>query len=153
MRLTSVRQCLTAFCAQNAFINANSDVIVGLVGWAAGSFSTSYLLSLTPSKAAGGGFIDNTLAKQCVLDTWLNANETIVIPTTGASTTASSSSVPGQTSISGVAPTGGNGLTPAITPLPTQSVGRSASSVEVRSVWEGLGLALVIVWTALCSLG
>ncbi len=49
------------FCAQNTFINANSDVFVGLVGWAAGSFPTSYLLSLTPSKS-GNKFTDREAA-------------------------------------------------------------------------------------------
>jgi endoglucanase len=75
--------CLTAFCAQNAFINANSDVYVGLVAWAAGSFSTSYILSLTPTKS-GNSYVDNTLAKQCVIGTWLNSTTT----TTGTATTS-----------------------------------------------------------------
>ncbi|KAK6219070.1 hypothetical protein LQW54_002572 [Pestalotiopsis sp. IQ-011] len=50
---SSDASCLTNFCSQNAFINQNSDAFVGFVAWAAGSFSTSYVLSLTPSKQNG----------------------------------------------------------------------------------------------------
>lgn len=63
---------MTAFCAQNTFINANADVFVGFVAWAAGSFSPSYVLSLTPSKQ-GGQFVDGNLMTQCVMAPWLNA--------------------------------------------------------------------------------
>ncbi|KAH8673927.1 glycoside hydrolase superfamily, partial [Xylariales sp. PMI_506] len=45
---SSDASCFTNFCEQNAFINQNSDVFLGFVAWAAGSFSTSYVLSLTP---------------------------------------------------------------------------------------------------------
>jgi endoglucanase len=76
---SSDTSCMTAFCAQNALINANSDVFIGLVAWAAGSFSSSYLLSLTPSKQ-GNTLVDNALAGQCVVRTWLDANETVAPP-------------------------------------------------------------------------
>ncbi|KAI1496905.1 endoglucanase 2 [Biscogniauxia marginata] len=71
---SSDASCFTAFCAQNTFINENADVFVGLVGWAAGSFDTSYILSLTPSKQQGGGFVDNQLMTQCLLGTWTNSS-------------------------------------------------------------------------------
>ncbi|KAF2995149.1 hypothetical protein E8E14_004290 [Neopestalotiopsis sp. 37M] len=61
---SSDASCLTNFCSQNAFINQNSDVFVGFVAWAAGSFSTSYVLSLTPSKQ-NGQYVDNVLMTQC----------------------------------------------------------------------------------------
>jgi endoglucanase len=70
--------CMTAFCAQNAFMNANSDVFVGLVGWAAGSFGPEYLLSLTPRRKQGGGgsgLVDNALAARCLVGTWVDAGE------------------------------------------------------------------------------
>ncbi|KAI1452046.1 glycoside hydrolase family 5 protein [Annulohypoxylon moriforme] len=67
--------CLTAFCAQNTVINQNSDVFIGLVGWAAGNFDTSYLLSLTPSKQ-NGGLVDNQQMSQCLLGTWVTSNTT-----------------------------------------------------------------------------
>ncbi|KAI1144428.1 glycoside hydrolase family 5 protein [Hypoxylon sp. FL0543] len=66
--------CLTAFCAQNTLINANSDVFVGLVGWAAGSFDTSDVMSLTPSKQ-NGRLVDNQLMAQCLLSTWANSKD------------------------------------------------------------------------------
>ncbi|KAI0883503.1 glycoside hydrolase family 5 protein [Annulohypoxylon maeteangense] len=71
--------CLTAFCAQNTLINQNSDVFIGLVGWAAGSFDTSYLLSLTPSKQ-NGGLVDNQQMKQCLLGTWVASNSNTTEP-------------------------------------------------------------------------
>jgi len=101
--------CLTAFCAQNAFINANSDVFVGLVAWAAGSFGSSYLLSLTPSKQGGGGLVDNALAAQCVVGTWLEASE-VAAPgssSVAAGTTSKASTVApsnGQATASGTGP-------------------------------------------------
>ncbi|KAI6380806.1 hypothetical protein MCOR25_001481 [Pyricularia grisea] len=82
--------CITAFCTQNALINANSDVFIGLVGWAAGSFSTSYILSLTPTKN-GNTYTDNALMNQCMIDTWLNST-TVVTPTPQPSSPAQSAS-------------------------------------------------------------
>ncbi|KAK8090343.1 glycoside hydrolase family 5 protein [Apiospora hydei] len=55
--------CLKAFCSQNNFINANSDVFVGFVGWAAGSFDASYVMGLTPTKQ-NGKLVDNQLMMQ-----------------------------------------------------------------------------------------
>lgn len=96
--------CMTAFCAQNAAINANSDVYVGLVAWAAGSFDTGYVLTLTPSKS-GNTFTDNALMKQCVLGPW---NAAVAVPTsstgpapapaTSAGSRSSSTSVTSGTS-------------------------------------------------------
>ncbi|KAI0202957.1 endoglucanase 2 [Astrocystis sublimbata] len=76
--------CLTAFCAQNEFINKNSDVFAGLVAWSAGSFDTSYILSLTPSNE-NGGLVDNELAKQCVLGQWKDVD--VEVPSSGGATT------------------------------------------------------------------
>lgn len=66
--------CFTSFCAQNSLINENSDVFMGLVGWGAGSFDTSYVLSLTPSKQ-NGKLVDNQLMSQCLIETWLNSSD------------------------------------------------------------------------------
>ncbi|KAI1373374.1 glycoside hydrolase family 5 protein [Hypoxylon crocopeplum] len=66
--------CFTAFCAQNTLINVNADVFVGLVGWGAGSFDTSYVLSLTPSKQ-NGGLVDNKLMSQCLLTPWVESSD------------------------------------------------------------------------------
>ncbi|KAI8627333.1 glycoside hydrolase family 5 protein [Xylariaceae sp. FL1651] len=104
---SSDASCMTAFCAQNIFINANSDVYAGLVVWGAGSFSTSYVLSLTPSKQ-NGRFIDNALMNMCVLATWTssnNSNDNTAIPTPTrtsaitASTTTIASTIPIRTSV------------------------------------------------------
>ncbi|WYZ40772.1 hypothetical protein EsH8_IV_001113 [Colletotrichum jinshuiense] len=78
---SSDASCFTSFCAQNTFINQNSDVFIGLVGWAAGSFDTSYVLSLTPTKS-GNGYTDNDLMKQCILATWQNTIQNVSTPTT-----------------------------------------------------------------------
>ncbi|KAJ6780230.1 hypothetical protein PWT90_01957 [Aphanocladium album] len=59
--------CMEKFCAQNKFISENTDVFVGFVGWAAGSFDSTYTLSLTPS-GSPGNYVDNKLMKQCILD-------------------------------------------------------------------------------------
>ncbi|KAI0873092.1 endoglucanase 2 [Hypoxylon argillaceum] len=82
--------CITAFCAQNAFINTNSDVFMGLVAWGAGSFSTSYVLSLTPS-TQNGHLVDNTLMQQCLLAPW-NAAQSDSGTTTSTPTSAITSS-------------------------------------------------------------
>lgn len=96
---SSAKSCMTAFCSQNAFINANSDVFIGLVAWAAGSFSSSYLLSLTPSKQ-GSGLVDNALAAQCVVRTWLDATDVPAPPPSPVTTVASSASPTGRGSMS-----------------------------------------------------
>ncbi|OLN83282.1 Endoglucanase EG-II [Colletotrichum chlorophyti] len=77
---SSDASCFTDFCAQNTFINQNSDVFIGLVGWAAGSFGTDYVLSLTPKKS-GNGYTDNELMKQCILETW-NTEQNVTTPST-----------------------------------------------------------------------
>ncbi|OAA57537.1 cellulase [Niveomyces insectorum RCEF 264] len=77
---SSQASCVTDFCAQNAFINANADVFVGYVGWAAGGFDSSYVLSLTPSKQGGNGggqYVDNALMTECVLGPYRNSSETV----------------------------------------------------------------------------
>ncbi|KAK3690450.1 glycoside hydrolase superfamily [Podospora appendiculata] len=79
--------CMQRFCEQNAFINANSDVFVGLVAWAAGSFDTSYILGLTPSQK-NGKYVDNALATKCVAGTWLESSE-VVPPAANSSSTSS----------------------------------------------------------------
>ncbi|KAI1429415.1 endoglucanase 2 [Xylaria sp. FL1777] len=77
---SSDASCMTAFCAQNSFINTNSDVFTGLVAWGAGSFSTTYVLSLTPSNQ-NGRLVDNTLMKQCVLAPWNAHSNNSTMPT------------------------------------------------------------------------
>lgn len=119
---------MTAFCAQNTFINANADVFVGFVAWAAGSFSSSYVLSLTPSKQ-GGQFVDSQLMTQCVLAPWLNAKDVTPPSSTAArpaiSTTASAARPPS-------APTGSG---PAqLPPFSTNSTTAKSPLISVTSI-------------------
>ncbi|KAK7949597.1 glycoside hydrolase family 5 protein [Apiospora saccharicola] len=66
---STAASCIKAFCSQNNFINANSDVFVGFVGWAAGSFDPSYVMGLTPTKQ-NGKLVDNQLMMQCIIAPW-----------------------------------------------------------------------------------
>lgn len=63
--LTSLK-CMTKFCEQNDFIAENDDVLVGFVGWGAGGFDGTYVLTLTPSRS-GDAWTDNKLMKQCII--------------------------------------------------------------------------------------
>ncbi|KAI1484361.1 glycoside hydrolase superfamily [Biscogniauxia mediterranea] len=89
---SSDASCFTSFCTQNALINANADVFVGLVGWAAGSFDTSYILSLTPS-GQGNALVDKALMTQCLLGTWNNSTTTTTNPATTSSAPSNATAV------------------------------------------------------------
>lgn len=56
--------CLTDVCAELAFMNQNSGQFLGYVGWSAGSFDSTYELTLTPTNN-GGTWTDVPLMKQC----------------------------------------------------------------------------------------
>ncbi|OCL15223.1 glycoside hydrolase family 5 protein [Glonium stellatum] len=57
--------CLQFLCEQLAFINKNSDVYLGWIGWAAGGFDQTYELVETPIQG-NGTLTDTSLVKQCV---------------------------------------------------------------------------------------
>ncbi|KAE9376550.1 glycoside hydrolase family 5 protein [Stipitochalara longipes BDJ] len=57
--------CATYMCEQIAFLNQNSNVFLGYVGWAAGSFATTYVLSLTPTDS-NGVWTDQPLLTECL---------------------------------------------------------------------------------------
>lgn len=133
---------MTAFCAQNTFINANADVFVGFVAWAAGSFSSSYVLSLTPTKQ-NGQFIDSKLMTQCVLAPWLNAQNATVpasssaaprpaAPTTARSPIAPSGSAPAQLP---VFPTNSTGVRPP--PILTTAVSKKPTTTSASIALTG----------------
>ncbi|KAK8115226.1 glycoside hydrolase family 5 protein [Apiospora kogelbergensis] len=107
---SSAASCLKAFCSQNNFINANSDVFVGFVGWAAGSFDASYVLGLTPSKQ-NGKYVDNQVMMQCVVAPWKNSNNTMVGGTPGPSRNNNTIALPP----SAQKPVGGTSLSPSST--------------------------------------
>ncbi|KAI3336320.1 glycoside hydrolase family 5 protein [Xylariaceae sp. AK1471] len=118
--------CMTSFCAQNSFINSNSDVFMGLVAWGAGSFSTSYVLSMTPSNQ-NGQLVDTTLVKQCLLAPWNTSH--------GNNSTSPTFTMPTQTSaITGSTPTAvSTTLLSTPTALLTATLGPAISSVPIKS--------------------
>lgn len=81
--------CFEKFCAQNNYIAANPDVFVGFIGWGAGNFSTTYLLSLTPV-LVGDKYYDNAISWQCVVGPWLYPNTTTPPVPSPTSTSAAS---------------------------------------------------------------
>ncbi|KAG4442540.1 hypothetical protein IFR05_001952 [Cadophora sp. M221] len=97
----STDSCLTDFCAQNKYLNDNSDVFLGYIAWAAGAFPTSYLLSLTPSKQ-NGKYVNNKLAAECVVAPWANAGPATFVSSAVAVATASPtrSANPSRTEVS-----------------------------------------------------
>jgi len=129
---SSASSCMTAFCAQNSFINANPDVFVGLVGWGAGSFQASYVLSLTPTKQ-GNRFVDNQLMSQCVINTWLNSAN-VTVPPPG--------SPPGGSSPPGTHP----GSPPGSESLPASSRAGGRPSVGTATV-TGLTVGATLLTT------
>ncbi|KZT28040.1 glycoside hydrolase family 5 protein [Neolentinus lepideus HHB14362 ss-1] len=49
----NTQSCVTYLCEQVAYQKTISDVLLGYVGWAAGNFATSYVLSETPTNNSG----------------------------------------------------------------------------------------------------
>ncbi|KAH8796676.1 glycoside hydrolase superfamily [Hyaloscypha finlandica] len=61
----NVASCQKMLCTQIAFINANSDVYLGYIGWSAGSFDSTYVLTETPT-GSGTNMLDTSLVKSCL---------------------------------------------------------------------------------------
>ncbi|KAK0625184.1 glycoside hydrolase superfamily [Bombardia bombarda] len=122
--------CLARFCEQNSFINANSDVFVGLVSWAAGSFDTSYLLAQTP-RFDGQKWVNNQLAADCVVDTWLKSSEVVPAPAPVASSSSAIVAVPTITSTSYLTGTRTISMTGTITTIEIQET--SSAVIESSS--------------------
>jgi len=61
--------CPSLLCSQFNFMNQNSDVFLGWVGWAAGAFTTysDYVLLETPSETSPGVWVDQPLVAQCIV--------------------------------------------------------------------------------------
>ncbi|KAK6964747.1 glycoside hydrolase superfamily [Favolaschia claudopus] len=57
--------CVQYMCQQIAYQAQNSDVILGYVGWSAGNFDASYVLSELPS-GSGSSWTDTELVAQCM---------------------------------------------------------------------------------------
>ena len=58
--------CFTDVCQELATLNSYSDVFLGWVGWAAGAFDTTYVLSETPTES-GGTWTDQPLVTKCIV--------------------------------------------------------------------------------------
>jgi len=61
----NVASCETDLCQQIAYLNENSDVFLGYIGWAAGNFLTTYVLSETPTDT-NGVWTDTPLVSACI---------------------------------------------------------------------------------------
>ncbi|TGO60588.1 hypothetical protein BCON_0034g00240 [Botryotinia convoluta] len=57
--------CQTYLCQQVAYLNANSDVYLGYIGWSAGSFDSTYILTETPN-GSGSSMTDQALVAACL---------------------------------------------------------------------------------------
>lgn len=57
--------CEQYVCQELDYLNQNSDVYLGYIGWAAGAFSSSYPLSLTPTGTTVSDFQDTSLMAMC----------------------------------------------------------------------------------------
>ncbi|KAJ7626202.1 carbohydrate-binding module family 1 protein/Glycoside hydrolase family 5 protein [Roridomyces roridus] len=57
--------CITYMCQQIAYQAQNSDVLLGYVGWAAGNFDASYVLSELPTQS-GSTWTDTSLVQACM---------------------------------------------------------------------------------------
>ena len=75
------------------FLNQNSDVYLGYLGWSAGAFSPdSYVLSLTPKPSINGdhGYTDQPLMKQCFAAKFAGGSGTVPVPAPGPASPISS---------------------------------------------------------------
>ncbi|KAJ6616487.1 glycoside hydrolase superfamily [Mycena sp. CBHHK59/15] len=61
----NVASCITYMCQQIAYQAQNSDVFLGYVGWSAGNFYTTYVLSELPA-ASGSTWTDTPLVASCM---------------------------------------------------------------------------------------
>lgn len=57
--------CIQYVCEELAYLNENSDVYLGYVGWSAGGFDSTYALALTPSGTTAAEMVDTSLMTSC----------------------------------------------------------------------------------------
>jgi len=109
---------------------------MGLVGWGAGSFDTSYILSLTPSKQ-NNQLVDNQLMQQCVIAKW--------VATAGSPTSSPpAAAAPPPASASQVTVTSRPIVMTTLRPTPTsvplqQSIGDMTYTMTMSMVTETAG--------------
>ncbi|CAK7269222.1 hypothetical protein SEPCBS57363_003492 [Sporothrix epigloea] len=124
--------CMIDFCAQNEYINANGDVFLGYVAWAAGQFGTTYILSLTPTLQPNGSYTDNQLFSQCVLGPYQN-NGKPVLPSPTSSISTSSI----RSSTSSIASSTTSSMTTVTQTRPTHSATYAAGTNSNKSGLKG----------------
>nr|ACH92572.1 endoglucanase III [Trichoderma sp. SSL] len=61
----NVQSCIQYLCQQVQYLNQNSDVYLGYVGWGAGSFDNTYVLTETPT-GSGNSWTDTSLVSSCL---------------------------------------------------------------------------------------
>lgn len=107
---------------------------MGLVGWGAGSFDTSYILSLTPSEQ-NNQLVDNQLMQQCVIAKWA--------ATTGAASSPAAAAPPSSASASQVTVTSRLIVMTTLDPTPAmtlpQSIGDMTYTMTLSMITEAAG--------------
>lgn len=109
---------MTDFCAQNKAISDNSDVYVGFVGWGAGSFDTTYILTLTPL-GEPGNYTDNKLMNECIMDQFTLDEK--YRPTPSSITTTAAETTTSTPTSTGASPSSTQPIKEETTPAPSKS--------------------------------
>ncbi|KAI5456748.1 glycoside hydrolase superfamily [Mariannaea sp. PMI_226] len=143
--------CMTMFCAQNKAISKNDDVYIGFVGWGAGSFDSTYLLTLSPL-GPPTHYRDNALMKECIIKPFIG--EVVPKKTTSTSTvqptkTATGSSTSTETDSSSTQtndPVFKEADKTADSTSKPSASGNAASSKNAQSLTGGLVLGAAALW-------
>lgn len=145
----SSESCFTDFCAQNAAINANSDVYIGYMAWTAGSVNTDYILDLAPT-STGTTWVDQKMVVQCVIGVWVSDTAGPAAPTWGLvlPTAVASSSSTATTSI-GIVTSTGNKESSTQTSAPGTIQSKKSNSAKQVQVAIGLIACSLILAVAL----
>ena len=104
------QSCMTHVCSAVNFLNENSDVYLGYLGWGAGSFDQTYMLSLTPNDV-GGTMQDQPLLTKCFTETFGGGSGT-TMPTGNGTDTSGSDTTGSDTTGSDTSGSGAAGSTP-----------------------------------------
>ena len=108
---SSTASCMTDVCQVADYLNENSDVYLGMLGWAAGSFDNTYVLSLTPTQS-GSTWTDQPLLTKCFAGKFQGGSGTSTNSTSGSGS-GSGSSGSGSSAISSAAASSAPAGTPA----------------------------------------
>ena len=108
---SSDQSCITNVCDVIDFLNTNSDQFLGYVGWAAGSFASSYVLSLVPD-----GDTDVPLMAQCFAGKFgggAGTSPAAPVSSSGAAPVSSSAPAPSSAGSSPVSPVSSSAPAPS----------------------------------------